>query len=257
MPADFVGSGGEGFEVLEAHAHRRKLPRGALAGNDFRIMLRGVTGEPAAIEARLERLRSHGVPNYFGPQRFGRELSNLAVLSGGSPPRDGRGFVLSAARSLIFNAVLAERVERGSWDRLLVGDRANLEGRNSNFLVEAVDIALEQRLAALDLHPTGPMWGTGDGGTRAAVAELEEMVAGRYPALQEMLRVEGMEPARRPLRAVVRDLAFAWMPSGVAPGSAPAQDCELRFSLRSGSFATVVLRELVSLTTAAPEDEHA
>lgn len=257
MPADFVGSGGEGFEVLEAYAHRRKLPRGALAGNDFRIMLRGVTGEPAAIEARLERLRSHGVPNYFGPQRFGRELSNLAVLSGGSPPRDGRGFVLSAARSLIFNAVLAERVERGSWDRLLVGDRANLEGRNSNFLVEAVDIALEQRLAALDLHPTGPMWGTGDGGTRAAVAELEEMVAGRYPALQEMLRVEGMEPARRPLRAVVRDLTFAWMPSGVAPGSAPAQDCELRFSLRSGSFATVVLRELVSLTTAAPEDEHA
>jgi tRNA pseudouridine13 synthase len=116
---------------------------------------------------------------------------------------------------------------------------------------------LEQRLAALDLHPTGPMWGTGDGGARAAVAELEEMVAGRYPALQEMLGVEGMEPARRPLRAVVRDLAFAWMPSGVAPGSAPAQDCELRFSLRSGSFATVVLRELVSLTTAAPEDEHA
>ena len=52
--ADFVGSGGEGFEVLEAHAHRRKLPRGALAGNDFRIMLRGVTGEPTAIEARLE-----------------------------------------------------------------------------------------------------------------------------------------------------------------------------------------------------------
>jgi tRNA(Glu) U13 pseudouridine synthase TruD len=89
------------------------------------------------------------------------------------------------------------------------------------------------------------------------VAELEEMVAGRYPALQEMLRVEGMEPARRPLRAVVRDLAFAWMPSGVAPGSASAQDCELRFSLRSGSFATVVLRELVSLTTAVPEDEHA
>ena len=58
---------GEGFEVLEAHAHRRKLPRGALAGNDFRIMLRGVTGEPAAIEARLERLRKQGVPNYFGP----------------------------------------------------------------------------------------------------------------------------------------------------------------------------------------------
>ena len=89
------------------------------------------------------------------------------------------------------------------------------------------------------------------------MAELEESVVGRYPALQEMLRVEGMEPARRPLRAVVRDLASVWTPSVAVPGSATAQDCELRFSLRSGSFATVVLRELVNLTTVASEDEHA
>jgi tRNA(Glu) U13 pseudouridine synthase TruD len=56
---------------------------------------------------------------------------------------------------------------------------------------------------------------------------------------------------------VVRDLASAWTPSVAVPGNAAAQDCELRFSLRSGSFATVVLRELVNLTTVASEDEHA
>ena len=142
--------------MLEAHAHRRKLPRGALAGNDFRIVLRGFDGAREALERRAEKLRQHGVPNYFGPQRFGRDLANLSVLQGGPPPRDGRGFVLSAARSLIFNAVLAERVRDGTWNRLLAGERANLDGRNSNFLVEATDTVLEQRAAALDLHPTGP-----------------------------------------------------------------------------------------------------
>lgn len=254
--AEFVGAGGEGFEVIEAHAHRRKLPRGALTGNDFRIVLRGFEGDPAALETRLGHLRSRGVPNYFGPQRFGRELSNLAVLRGAPAPRDGRGFALSAARSLIFNAVLAERVLAGTWDRLLTGDRANLEGRNSNFLVEAPDITLDARLAALDLHPTGPMWGEGDAGVRGAVAELEEAVTERYPALLDLLRAERLEAARRPLRAVVRDLSLAWLTPD-APPEGVSRDCELRFSLRAGSFATVVLRELVTLAGTATEDEHA
>jgi tRNA pseudouridine13 synthase len=246
---EFVGACGEGFEVLEAHAHRRKLPRGALTGNDFRIVLRGFEGDAAAFEARIACLRERGVPNYFGAQRFGRDLSNLAVLRGAPAPRDGRGFALSAARSLIFNAVLAERVRSGTWDRLLAGDRANLDGRNSSFLVEAADITLDARLAALDLHPTGPMWGEGEVGVRGAVAESEGAVAARYPALLDLLRAERLEAARRPLRAVVRDLSAAWLPSG--------PDCELRFSLRAGSFATVVLRELVDTAGPATEEDHA
>ena len=61
----------------------------------------------------------HGVPNYFGPQRFGREGFNLDRVQAGcradSAPsgRAERGFALSAARSLIFNAVLARRVQIG------------------------------------------------------------------------------------------------------------------------------------------------
>ena len=197
----------------------------------------------------LERLRSHGVPNYFGPQRFGRELSNLAVLTGGSPPRDGRGFVLSAARSLIFNAVLAERLAAGHWNRLLPGERANLEGSNSTFRVEAIDETLRQRLAALDIHPTGPLWGEGESGVTGEVAELESSVASRYPALLELLRADRLASARRPLRMVVRDLALRWLPE--------ADACELQFSLRGGSFATTVVRELVHCEDASGAEEHA
>ena len=255
-PAALAEARGEGWEVLEAHAHRRKLPRGALAGNDFRIVLRGFDGGRDDLERRVGQLRQRGVPNYFGPQRFGRDLANLAVLRGSPPPRDGRGFVLSAARSLIFNAVLAERVRDGTWDRLLAGERANLDGRNSNFLVEAPDAVLEQRTAALDLHPTGPLWGEGDSGTRGAVAALEEDIAGRYPALTDLLRGAGLEAARRPLRMAVPDLSLAWLPEG------DGRDCELRFSLRAGSFATVALRELMEPSSAGDaavdaEEEHA
>lgn len=255
-PESLVDAGGEGWEVLEAHAHRRKLPRGALAGNDFRIVLRGFEGDRGEFERRVERLRGHGAPNYFGPQRFGRGLSNLDVLRGVVPSRDPGSFVLSAARSLIFNAVLAERVRMGTWDRLLDGERANLEGRNSNFLVESADTVLEQRAAALDLHPTGPLWGEGDPGTRGAVAAFEAGIAERFPALTDLLRTAGLEPARRPLRMVVRDLALAWSPGG------DEHACELRFRLRAGSFATVALRELMQPSpTADPindvEDENA
>jgi len=62
----------EGVAVLEAHRHRNKLRSGHLAGNRFRILLRKVSpdAEPRA-RATLEVLSRRGVPNAFGPQRFG------------------------------------------------------------------------------------------------------------------------------------------------------------------------------------------
>src|ERR1700722_164025 len=107
------------FKVLEAHANLRKLRRGALSGNRFRIRLRQVSWSREQLESKLETLRAHGVPNYFGPQRFGRDGYNLdrtaAWTQSGDAPRGRaeRSFALSAARSLVFNAVLARRVEAG------------------------------------------------------------------------------------------------------------------------------------------------
>ena len=81
------------------------------------------------------------------------------------------------------------------------------------------------------------------------VAELESSVASRYPALLELLRADRLASARRPLRMVVRDLALRWLPE--------ADACELQFSLRGGSFATTVVRELVHLDDATGAEEHA
>ena len=103
---DWQGLSGEGYRVLEAYAHRRKLPRGALAGNRFELRIRALEGDRAALVGRLAQLGELGAPDYFGPQRFGQGLSNLVRVAAGDYRTD-RAFGLSAARSLIFNAVLA------------------------------------------------------------------------------------------------------------------------------------------------------
>ncbi|MFG0317127.1 MAG: tRNA pseudouridine(13) synthase TruD, partial [Planctomycetota bacterium JB042] len=62
----------DGVEILEAERHRNKLKRGHLRGNRFRIVVRDVPANAIArAEAVLEVLGRRGLPNGFGPQRFG------------------------------------------------------------------------------------------------------------------------------------------------------------------------------------------
>src|SRR6266404_954308 len=65
---------GDGIRVLNVQRHENKLKPGHLHGNHFRILVRDV--DPAALpqlESVLQRLREQGLPNFYGPQRFGRD----------------------------------------------------------------------------------------------------------------------------------------------------------------------------------------
>jgi tRNA pseudouridine13 synthase len=244
---DWVRVGSGEYQVLEAHRHSRKLPRGALAGNRFVIKVRGTAIEDAALASRLAAIEARGVPNYFGPQRFGRGGANLERMSGWRSlgPKE-RGFVLSAARSLVFNAVLAERVSDGSWEHLEAGDLANLDGRSSHFRVEAADQALAARCARLEIHPTGPLWGSGSPPSGGRVLELEQRVAAGLSVACELVAQAGMEQERRSLRLAVRDLRWR--------RDADARDCvSLEFRLGRGAYATAVLREIFALDAAYDE----
>ena len=246
-PEDWVGVRTGEYEVLEAHRHSRKLPRGALAGNRFVIRIRGTAVDDASLASRLAAIETRGVPNYFGPQRFGRGGANLKRSSEdvrALKPAE-RGFVLSAARSLIFNAVLAERVGDGSWQHLEAGDLANLDGRASHFQVEAADEALAARSARLDIHPTGPLWGRGSPPSGGRVLELEQRVAAGLPSACELVSRAGMEQERRSLRLAVRDLR--WRREAGAPDTGAADAIVLEFRLGRGAYATTVLRELFAL----------
>ncbi len=256
---EFAGITGEGYEVLAAAAHQRKLPRGALEGNRFTIIARGLAGDSARVAERLSRIDAGGVPNYFGPQRFGRDAGNLASVLAAAARlaadsrdararrrgRDDRGFMLSAARSLLFNAILAERIRRGAWDRLVTGDVANLDGRGSVFAVPIPDATLEARCAGLEIHPTAPLIGRGESLASGEALALEQSVAAAYPEALAVISAEGMNAERRALRMRVRDLSYEF------DGDA----LRLSFTLGAGSFATTVLREIIATTEVRDEGQ--
>jgi tRNA pseudouridine13 synthase len=253
-PADWSGFAGEGFEVISATRQRRKLRRGAHKGNDFEIILRDVDGDRAALLQRLQLLNEQGAPNYFGSQRFGHDGYNLRMaddwLVQGNEIRDRvqRGFALSAARSLIFNAALQARIEQGTWQQLLPGDLANLNGSNSVFTVAEVDETLRQRCVEFDVHPTGPLWGAGELRVTGPTAELETRVGEQYVALTTGLVRAGLEQERRALRVWVRNLTWTLEESRLI----------LKFRLHRGAFATAVLAELLgSAANALGENEDA
>ena len=235
----------EDYEILEVHAHTRKLPRGAHAGNGFAVRIRAAGGAGAVraahLAGRLEAIAGRGVPNYFGPQRFGRDAGNLQRL--GAPQRlspQQRGFALSAARSVLFNASLAARVTDGSWERLQAGDVANLDGRGSVFRVDAVDEVLSERCRRLEIHPTGPLWGEGSPPSAGEVRELETEIAARYPDAAAACTAACMAQERRSLRLRVYELRC----------EVEAQAVRLHFRLARGGFATAVLAELIGAQSA-------
>lgn len=229
----------DGLRVLESTRHRRKLKRGAHRSNRFRIVLRELQDPASSVPKRLERIRVHGVPNYFGEQRFGWGGGNIALagefFSGRRLPREKRSIALSAARSLIFNDLLSARIADASWNTLIAGDVAGLDGSGSVFAVATVDDTLTARCSTLDIHPTGPLWGAGAPQSQAQVAELERRTAYRHEALCRGLEANTKE-ARRALRMRVRDLNWSKDESALT----------LDFALTRGSFATALLRELVS-----------
>ncbi len=245
-PADFwSGVRTDEFRVLDVHANARKLKRGALSGNRFRIRLRKVTWSREQLELKLAALRDHGVPNYFGPQRFGRDGFNLDraarwMQSGTAPAgRAERGFALSAARALIFNAVLARRVQAGDWSVLTPGDLASLEGSGSHFAVTAIDDEILRRLNAFDIHPSGPLWGRGEPQSQRGTLDTETEVAREFGGVAALLQTAGLDQERRALRCAVRDLRV----------EAEAGTVTLIFGLGRGQFATAVLREVMEFGT--------
>lgn len=232
-----------------AHAwHARKLPRGALAGNRFALTLRGVVGDAGVIDERLRAIAARGVPNYFGEQRFGRGGDNvgkaLAMFAGRRVQREERTHLLSAARSELFNRVLAERVRRGDWDLGLDGEVWMLDGSRSVFGPEPWSEALAERLARFDIHPSGPLWGRGELRSQGEARALELAVLDEsgLQALRAGLERAGLEQERRALRLRPQALAWTW----------PEADAlRLHFELPAGCYATTVLAELGEVLDAA------
>ncbi|GAB4359379.1 MAG: tRNA pseudouridine(13) synthase TruD [Gammaproteobacteria bacterium] len=246
---DWTALNGETVQVLCVERHHRKLRPGAVRRNRFRILISDLSGDEVATGERLSRVAASGVPNYFGEQRFGWNGENLrhaaALFTGAGqvPDRKRRGIYLSAARSWLFNEILARRVEAGSWDRPMAGDVLGLDGRSAVFSQhDDPDPEIVARASRLELHPTGPLWGAGDPPSAGDVRDLEMQIARENGSLAEGLVRFGLKQERRALRLRVTELTF----------ERSAGTLLLGFSLYSGSYATSVLREIVRYTIPDP-----
>ena len=209
-----------GVRILRHDRHRRKLRRGELEHNHFRIRIRDLAGDP---DTSLARLRAVGSPNYFGEQRFGATGENVAAaldwVRAGKPRISPflRSVYLSSMRSFLFNEVLAERVADGTWRCLLDGE-AELAGA-----------------------PTGPLWGRGRPPSAGAARALEERAMRAHGEIARALEFVGLRQQRRPLAAIPRELSWR------------AEDGALtvEFALDRGTYATSVLREVGEFRDAA------
>jgi tRNA pseudouridine13 synthase len=240
--ADWTSFVEDGVEILDVRRHRRKLRLGAHRGNRFRITLRstGLTEYQSFFDERLRQITVDGVPNYFGPQRFGHDGANLdlarQVIAGKRVNRNRRNIAVSAARSFLFNEILSSRVALESWNRILPGELANLDGSGSVFRVDDVDADLERRCAEMDIHPTGALFGTGEDNRTGAVAEIENEALSPHGELTEGLVRLKVAASRRALRVRISNLDWQFEDDVLW----------LDFSLPKGAFATSVLREIAN-----------
>lgn len=232
-------------KIKRISRHNKKLKRGVLSGNAFKLTLTDIRGDKAQWQHSLEQIQALGVPNYFAEQRFGHNFGNLEkaqrwMLDGKKPKqRQQRSILLSAARSWLFNLVLSERVQQQNWNSQLNGDVMQLAGtRGSYFEADDNDHSLQQRLEQFDIHPTGPLWGRGQPLTKSACEELEQLVLADWIDWKNGLVKAGLKQERRALRLHPESLNWEFAGNSL----------ELEFYLPAGSYATSVLREIALIT---------
>jgi tRNA pseudouridine13 synthase len=248
---------GEGIRLLSVGRHSNKLRAGHLRGNRFRILIRGVEPDTVTRLAPIvERLEQLGLPNFYGEQRFGRDGETakigFALLTGGEMPAAVgqvnarspflRKLALSAMQSALFNEYLKRRLADGLLRRVLAGDVMAKWPAGGMFV--ASDIAAEQaRVDGREIVSAGPIFGKKTFAAQSTAAEREAAVLSETGVAADAFRRFGklLAGTRRHNWVYVNGLSAAAEPEGV----------RLDFTLPSGSYATMLVREF---TKAAVDD---
>ncbi len=232
----------EGLRALEVSRHVNKLRTGHLRGNRFTIRLADVPeAHDPHIAAVLKRLED-GLPNYYGPQRFGHQGRNFHdawrwIVEGGRAPSKPflRKLFVSTLQSALFNAWLGERITRGTLAQALPGDVMRKEETGGVFTSSDAD-ADQPRVTSWEISATGPMFGAKMRAAEADALAAETALLERFGVTHEHLaRVSKFgEGTRRAARVRVSDVAH----------QREAADVVLSFTLPKGSYATVLIDEL-------------
>ena len=246
------------LSVVKSQLNERKLKIGSHQSNFFKITIRNCVGGQDNFEDRLLAIREHGVPNYFGTQRFGYEMQNVAAFYKSIISKENsflstinanrnkvnyktRGIQISAARAFLFNQVLSTRLSMKNWTTYLPGDVLNLDGTESYFLLGSDDERekTQRRLDIFDINISGPLAGIINSKnkyvTRSKAADIELESFSKYEELLNGLQRVNVMASRRPLRFRAENLQWSWIDRNTLV---------IKFSLRKGCYATSLLREV-------------
>lgn len=229
------------YKVLKKARHNKKLKIGALKGNHFKIKINNFNLDETDLLNRIKKIQTHGVPNYFGPQRFGHQGNNLQcakeVLLENKKIKNRhlRGIYYSAARSFLFNQILNLRVEKNCWNLPLNGDVMMLSGTHSIFPIEEADDEIIRRVKELDIFPAAPLWGEGKELSTEQSLQIQSLAIEPWHEWCMALERHGLQKHYRSLVLIPENIQF--------------QDDIFTFTLPSGAYATTVLRELINSTS--------
>jgi tRNA pseudouridine13 synthase len=238
-------------EVHWATFHRNKLKPGHLLGNRFAVTVSAMECDVDEAERRVAAiaaaLSETGLPNFYGPQRFGSGGSTvrqgLEVLLGERSVRDRwlRRFVVAGYQSYLCNRYLAARVEEGLFGQLLCGDIAKKYATGGMFVVE--DVAAEQlRYTQQEISFTAPMYGPKMWAATDEAGALEERILEASPVTLAQFADARVEGTRRLGRLLIRGMQWSCDPE--------QQTLTLAFDLPKGAYATTVLREFMKVDPA-------
>lgn len=236
----------EVVQVVEMCAHGHKLRTGHLRGNQFSLRIVGARPwEASRSEALCSRLGALGVPNRFGPQRFGRGALNasrgLGLLTGQRGPRDRRTrrLLVSAVQSALFNDYLVARLRWAEPQRPRLGEILMRLPSGGAFPCERPEED-EPRIRAGEVALTGPLFGS----------RMRSPDPGSEP--------HGLEEEVLSAAGIRRDLFDGWRrlaPGGRRPLQIRAEglrveplaeegEVRVEVTLPAGAYATMLLLEL-------------
>ena len=245
---DWSSLNNEQINIIEINRNRKKLRRGVIKQNRFEIIVQEFNGDFAELETVAKSISVNGVPNYFGDQRFGNNCGNiekaLQIFTGEYKPkgrnkgRAERSIILSAARSYLFNQILRERVRQQNWNKLLPGDVAIFDDNNSIFAPENLDELTNSRLDSMDIHPAAVLYGSGELKTTGEPNQIESTIIKENAELALGCKNNNMRLERRAMRLKVIGLTIEQLAAG---------QVKFSFALKTGAYATSVLREMLDL----------
>lgn len=228
------------FEILEIRRHRNKIKTGHVAENRFQIIVSDTEpGDLAKARSIAAALQGTGIANFYGEQRFGRQMRNLEqvqrLIATGRAGHGKQGrFMVSVLQSALFNIWLKQRIQSGEFETMLRGDVARKTDTGGLFVVEDAAEAA-RRLTSRAIVATGPIYGYKMMAAAGRAGDVEQRILDTFaiePHLFKALKAPG---SRRPAQLFVEDLEIEPAPEGLM----------FSFTLPSGAYATTVLREFM------------